>query len=107
MLPDAGDSERSFACLVVGRGSACVRVLRKGLITDLILSKFPVFLGGGISLFSRHILADIQVNPGRKLNSKPISASRLLFECLSGGSCLVCTGFYFVSLTGVMRQLGQ
>ena len=43
----------------LGGGQLASGFLEKGLITDLILSKFPVFLGGGISLFSRHILADI------------------------------------------------
>jgi len=44
---------------LLGGGQLASGFLEKGLITDLILSKFPVFLGGGISLFSRHILADI------------------------------------------------
>ena len=44
---------------LLGGGQLASGFLDKGLITDLILSKFPVFLGGGISLFSRHILADI------------------------------------------------
>ena len=44
---------------LLGGGQLASGFLEKGLITDLILSKFPVFLGGGIPLFSRHILADI------------------------------------------------
>ena len=44
---------------LLGGGQLASGVLEKVLITDLILSKFPMFLGGGIPLFSCHVLADI------------------------------------------------
>ncbi|MAK93683.1 MAG: hypothetical protein CMQ69_03615 [Gammaproteobacteria bacterium] len=47
---------------LLGGGQLASGFLDKGLITDLILSKFPVVLGGGIPPFSRHVLADI---PGK------------------------------------------
>ena len=42
--------------------------LEKSLITDLMLSNFPVVLGRGIPLFSRHVLAEVPIKSREKVD---------------------------------------
>ena len=44
--------------------------LKKRLITDLMLAKFPVVLGQGILLFSRHVLAGVPIKSREKVDLK-------------------------------------
>ena len=44
--------------------------LEKRLITDQMLSKFPVVLGQGIPLFSRHVVAEIPIKSREKVDLK-------------------------------------
>ena len=44
--------------------------LEKRLITDLMLSKFPVVLGQGIPLFSRHVVAEVPIKSRVKVDLK-------------------------------------
>ena len=44
--------------------------LKKRLITDLMLAKFPVVLGQGILLFSRHVLAEAPIKSREKVDLK-------------------------------------
>ena len=44
--------------------------LKERLTTDLMLSKFPVALGQGIPLLSRHVLAEVPIKSREKVNLK-------------------------------------
>ena len=44
--------------------------LWKRLITDLMLAKFPVVLGQGIALLSRHVLAEALIKSREKVDLK-------------------------------------
>ena len=73
-----------------------------------MLAKFPVVLGQGILLFNRHVLAEVSIKSGEKVDltaNQRIEIALRMVEWRQVSESLQC--FYLKSRVGVMGQLSQ